>query len=172
MAWSVNNDLIKGNDMNLYLVVLGSAGTMDSGDVATAKVVAYSQSCSLEINADTLDVTSKLSCRWNAVVPGNGSYTVNADALYCKASAATANDAYTIDDLYESMVDGYNVGWVIAQDSSDECGTIEGPDTTQPFYYGEGAITSLSISAGNNEIVSSSISITGSGKPEFSEGTA
>ena len=165
MAWSVNNDLIKGNDLNLYLVDLGTGGTMTSSMISSAKVIAYAQSCSLEINADTLDVTSKLSCRWNATLPGNGSYTVSSDSLYCLQSAAAANGAVTIDDLFEDMIDGYNVGWVIAQDSSDECGTVSGPDTSKPHYYGEAAITSLSITGGNNEIASSSISLTGSGAP-------
>lgn len=164
MAWSVNTDLIKGNDLNLYLVDLeGSA--MTSGKVSTAKVVAYAQSCSLEINADTLDVTSKLSCRWNASLPGNGSYTVSSDALYCLQSSAEANSAVTVDDLFEAMVDGENIGWVIAKDSSTECGTIGGPDTTGVCYWGEAAITSLSITGGNNEIATSSISLTGSGAP-------
>lgn len=164
MAWSVNNDLVKGNDMWLYLVELGESA-MTSGMVADAKVLAYSQSCSFEINSDTLDVTSKLSCRWNAVLPGNGSYTVSSDNLYCLQSAAAANSAFTVDDLFEAMVEGKNIGWVMAQDSSDECGTVGGPDTTKPYYWGEGAITSLSITAGNNEICTSSISITGSGAP-------
>lgn len=164
MAWSVNNDLVKGNDMWLYLVDLGTSA-MTSGMVSTAKVVAYAQSCSLEINADTLDVTTKLSCRWNAVLPGNASYTVNSDALYCLKSVADANSAFTIDNLFDAMVAGTNVGWVIAQDTSSDCGTVGGPDTTKPYYYGEAAITSLSITAGNNEIVSSSISLTGSGQP-------
>lgn len=164
MAFSVNNDLIKGNDLNLYLIDL-SGGTMTSGMVSTAKVVAYAQSCSLEINADTLDVSSKLSCRWNATLPGNGSYSVSADALYCLQSAAAANSAVTIDDLFEAMVDGENVGWVIAKDSSETCGTVAGPDTTGVCYWGEAAITSLSVTAGNNEVASSSISLTGSGEP-------
>lgn len=164
MAWSVNTDLIKGNDLNLYLVDL-SGGTMTSGMVSTAKVIAYAQSCSLEINADTLDVTSKLSCRWNASLPGNGSYTVSADALYCLQSSAAANGAVTVDNLFEDMIDGENVGWVIAQDSSTECGTVAGPDTTKPYFWGEAAITSLSVTGGNNEIASSSISLTGSGAP-------
>ena len=164
MAWSVNTDLINGNDFYLYLVDLqGSA--MTSGMVSTAKVVAYAQSCSLEINADTLDVTSKLSCRWNAVLPGNASYTVNSDSLYCLKSTAEANSAVTIDNLFDDMVAGENIGWVMAQDSASDCGTVGGPDTTKPYYWGEAAITSLSINAGNNEVVSSSITLTGSGKP-------
>ena len=166
MAWSVNNDLIKGNDMWLYLVELGESA-MTSGMVADAQVLAYSQSCSLEVNADTLDVTSKLSCRWNAVLPGNASYTVSSDNLYCLQSAAAANSAFTVDDLFEAMVAGDNIGWVLAQDSAEECGTVGGPDTTKPYYYGEGAITSLSISAANNEIATSSLTITGSGEIKF-----
>lgn len=165
MAWSVNNDLVKGNDMWLYLVDLGTGGTMTSGMVQDAKVLAYSQSCSFEINSDTLDVTTKLSCRWSAVMQGNASYTVSSDNLYCLQSSAAANGAMTVDDLFEAMVEGENIGWVMAQDSSDECGTVGGPDTTKPFYWGEAAITSLSITAGNNEICTSSITLTGSGEP-------
>jgi predicted secreted protein len=171
MAWSVNNDLVKGNDMFLYLVDLGSGETMTADKISGASVVAYAQSCSLEINADTLDVTSKLSCRWNAVMAGNASYTVNSDSLYCLKSAASANGAKTIDDLFEYMIQGYNIGWVMAQDSADECDEVGGPDTSnpsqKPYYYGEAAVTSLSISAGNNEIVTASISLTGSGPVEY-----
>ena len=166
MAWSVNNDLIKGNDLWLYLVELGESA-MTSGMVATAKVLAYSQSCSLEVNADTLDVTTKLACRWNAVLPGNASYTVSSDNLYCLKSAADANSAYTVDHLFDAMVKGENLGWVLAQDSSTECGTVGGPDTSKPYYFGEGAITSLSITGGNNEIATSSLTITGSGEVKY-----
>lgn len=165
MAWSVNDDLVKGNDYHLWLVDL-NGGAMSASLVTSGKVLAYAQSCSMEINSDTLDVTSKLSCRWNAVVAGNGSYSINSDALYCKAANADTNGAETIDNLYEDMVNGDNVGWVMGQMVSGACGTIRALDTGSTYYYGEGAITSLSITAGNNEIVQSSISITGSGKPE------
>ena len=164
MAWAVNTDLIKGSDMWLYLVDLQGSG-MTSGMVSTAKVVAYSQTCSLEINADTLDVTTKLSCRWNAVMPGNASYTISSDNLYCLKSSADANSAFTVDHLFDAMVDGDNIGWVLAQDSSDECSTVGGPDTSKPYYYGEASITSLSISASNGEIASSTLTLTGSGEP-------
>ena len=162
MAWNVNTDLIKGNDLNLYLVELGE-NSMTSGMVADAKVVAYATSCSFEITSDTLDVSSKLSCRWAANMQGNASYTISSDALYCLQSSASANSAYTVDDLFEAMCDGDNIGWVMAKDSSEVCGEVAGPDTTGVCYYGEAAITSLSISAGNNEIASSSIQLTGSG---------
>lgn len=163
MAWNVNSDLVKGNDMYLYITLPDSDGTIATATTA-AKVVAYATSCSLQIDSETIDVSSKFSCRWNAVVQGNASYTISADALYCLKAYADTNSAYTIDHLFSAMVEGKNVGWFIAQDASDTCGTISGPDTTKPYYYGEAAVTSLSIEAGNNEVVSSSISLTGSGK--------
>jgi TP901-1 family phage major tail protein len=163
MAWSVNTDLVKGNDMFLYIVLPDSSGDIPTG-ATSAQTIAYSSSCSLQIDADTIDVTSKLSCRWNELVQGNASYTISADALYCLKSAAAANDTYTVDDLFEAMVEGKNVGWYMAQDTSVTCGTVAGPDLTKPYYHGEAAITSLSITAGNNEICSSSITLTGSGK--------
>lgn len=163
MAWNVNTDLVKGNDMYLYITLPDSGGTIPTA-TTNAHVVAYATSCSLQVDAETIDVSSKFSCRWNAVVQGNASYTISADALYCLKSSASANTAYSVDDLFEAMVDGKNVGWFIGQDSSETCGTIGGLDTTQPYYYGEAAITSLSIEAGNNEMVSTSISLTGSGK--------
>lgn len=164
MAYNVNTDLVKGNDLWLYLVLPDSAGTISSA-ATDAKVVAYATSCSLQIDADTLDVTSKLSCRWNASLPGNASYTISADALYCLKSSAEANSAYTIDHLFEVMVEGDNIGWYIGQDSSEVCGTVGGLDTSKPYFYGEASITSLSVEGGNNEIASSSISLTGSGRP-------
>jgi hypothetical protein len=169
--WSVKDDLVKGNDLNLYLVKLASGETMSDEIVANTgktKVIAYATSCSFEISSDSIDVTSKLSCRWNANVQGNASYTISSDALYCLQAAASANGAYTVDDLFEAMCEGDNVGWVMAVDlatAQNQCGTILGPDTSGICYYGEGAITSLSITAGNNEIASSSIQITGSGRP-------
>ncbi len=171
MAWNTQQDLIKGADFNLYLVDLGTSG-MTSGMCATAQVLAYATNASLEMNADTLDISSKLSCRWAANLPGNASYTVSSDALYCLAANAAANSALTIDDLFDAMLAGTNVGWVMAKDKnagdSEKCGQIGGPDTTTAgavYYWGEAAVSSLSISANNGEICQSSISLTGNGAP-------
>ena len=65
------------------------------------------------------------------------------------------------------MISGDNVGWVLAQDTSTECGTVGGPDTSKSYYYGEAAVTSLSITASNNEIASSSLTLTGSGQVNY-----
>ena len=168
--WNATKDLVKGADMNLYLFEITSATTIsDSGNATNAEVIAYGTNAGLEMNADQLDVTSKMSCRWSANLPGTASYTVSCDALYCLQASAAANSAYTVDDLFENMIAGKNIGWVLAHDvnegNDDKCGELEGPDTSKPFYWGEAAISSLSITASNGEICSSSISLNGSGRP-------
>lgn len=173
MAWNANSDLIVGNDLWLYLVDLGDGAsavpmtyTLATG--ATAEALAYATSCSFEMTADTLEGASKMSCRFNVSRAGQGSYTVNADALYCVQANAAANDCKTVDDLFSKYIKGSNVGWVMAVDKSRDkgnCGTVEGPDSTYPIYWGEASVASLSITGGNNEIASTSISLTGSGAP-------
>lgn len=161
MAFNVNTDLVKANDMHLFLVMPDTAGTISSA-ITDSEVLAYATSCELQIDAETIDTTSKLSCRWNSVVQGNASYTVSADALYALQSRMASMSAYTIDDLFAAMTAGKNIGWYMGQNSA-ECGATPVLDQTKPYYYGTAAITSLSISAGSNEICSSSITLTGDG---------
>ena len=163
MALNVNTDLVKGNDMYLFITLPDSAGTISSA-ITDAKVIAYATSCSLEINADTIDTTSKFSCRWSSVMQGNASYSISCDALYALQSKMAEYGAKTIDDLFEAMVDGKNVGWYMAQRPAGQtCEDVPTIDSDATYYYGTAAITSLSISAGNNEVCSSSITLTGDG---------
>lgn len=161
MAFNVNTDLVMGNDLHLFLVMPDTAGTISSA-ITDSEVLAYATSCELQIDAETIDTTSKLSCRWNSVRQGNASYTVNADALYALQSKMAAMSAYTVDDLFECLVNGKNIGWYMGQNSA-ECGATPVLDQTRPYYYGTAAITSLSITGGNNEVCSSSITLTGNG---------
>ena len=160
MAWNVSNDLVKGDSLLLYLV---------SGDTVTtgaSKVLAYATSCSVQIDSESIDTSSKFSCKWNSNMGGRASYTISADALYCKASYAEANSAVSFDVLMELMVAGNPVNWVIGQEAATDAECANNPhtlDTSVPYYYGSAAITSLSLEAGNNEIATCSISMSGNG---------
>lgn len=154
MAWDVNKDLIKGDDLLLYLT---------SGQT----VLAYATSCSIQIDQETLDTSSKFSCRWNANLGGRASYTISADALYCKNESGLSGLSF--DDLLDMMIDGDNIDWYIGQEVPRGTGETcdersHALDTTKPYYSGKAIVTSVSLSAGNNEIASCSISLTGSGE--------
>ena len=156
MAWNTNNDLINGDKLLLYLT---------SGKT----VVAYATSCSVQIDQETIDTSSKFSCKWNATLGGRCSYTISADALYCNAANADANSGISFDGLMKLMLEGEAIDWYIGQESGVTSATTceNNPhvlDTNKPYYSGKAVITSLSLEAGNNEIASSSISMTGSGE--------
>ena len=153
---NVNTDLVKGDDLFLYIY--------SGGTGSTPVVLAFATSCELSIDQETIDTSNKMSCRWNSNLAGKSSYTISADALYTQAAGA-----YSFDSMMAAMVAGTPLPWAVGQAVAAGSGeTCEqrtfALDTGKQYYKGEGLITSLSLSAGNNEVASCSITITGSGE--------
>lgn len=152
-TWDVKNDLINGDDLLLYLT---------TGQT----VVAYATSVSVQVDSETIDTSSKFSCRWASNIGGRASYTISADALYCDAA-----EGISFDKLLEMMVEGEPVEWYIGeeQEHTGSCDTNPHTlDTTKRYYNGRAIVTSVSLEAGNNEIASCSISMTGEGEIQMS----
>ena len=152
--WNPNSDLINGDNLNLYLT---------SGKT----VLAYATSCSFNVSRETTDTSSKFSCRWNSVRGGRSSYEVSADSLFCNAESGIS-----FDGLLALSNSDQTIEWYIGQESAytvDEQHKCEDNphtlDTTKTYYGGEAIVTSVSLTAGNNEIATCSISLTGSGAP-------
>lgn len=161
MSWNINNDLVKADNLLMYLV---SGDTVNSG---TSKVIAYTTSCSVNIDSESIDTSSKFSCKWQSTLGGRASYTISADSLYCQKSTGDSNSAITFDTLLDLMVAGESVKWVIGQEAAFSGDCKDNPhvlDVTKPYYTGAAAITSLTLEAGNNEIASSSLTMTGDGE--------
>lgn len=153
---NVNTDLVRGDDLFLYIY--------SGGTGSTPVVLAFATSCELNINQETIDTSNKMSCRWNANLAGKSNYTISADALYTQAAGA-----YSFDAMMAAMVAGNALPWAVGQavaaGTGETCETRSfALDTAKPYYKGEGLITSLSLSAGNNAVASCSITITGSGE--------
>lgn len=148
--WNENTDLIHGDSLLLYLT---------SGKT----VVAYATSCSLQTDSESIDTSSKFSCKWASAMGGKASYTISADALYCNANA----DGVSFDKLLEFMVSGEQIEWYMGQEEAFEGACDENPhtlDTTKTYYNGKAVVTSCSLEAGNNEIATCSITLTGAGE--------
>lgn len=150
--WNPNSDLINGDSFNLYLT---------SGKT----VLAYATSCSLQVDRETTDTSSKFSCRWNAVRGGRSSYTVSADALYCNATSGIS-----FDGLLELSNSDETIKWYMGPESAytvdAEHACEDNPhtlDTGSTYYSGDAIVTSVSLEAGNNEVATCSITLTGSG---------
>lgn len=147
--WNENTDLIHGDNLLLYLT---SAQT----------VIAYATSCSLQVDAETIDTSSKFSCKWQSNMGGKAGYTISCDALY-----TASEDGISFDDLMAYMVAGNQVDWYMGQESA-WTGTCEtNPhtlDTGKTYFNGKAVVTSCSLEAGNNDIASCSITLTGAGE--------
>ena len=165
--WNIKDDLMNGDRLLFYLVSGSTTGqTVEQAITAgTCKVVAYATSVSIQIDNETIDVSSKFSCRWSSNFGGRNSYTISCDALYCKKEIAEANGAVSFDVLMDLMVGDATIGWVVGQEVEESnCATAaHALDKSKPYYYGSAAIASLSLEGGSNEIVSSSISLNGDG---------
>ena len=149
-TWDENTQLVRGNEFSLYLT---------SGKT----VIAYATSCSLQVDSETIDTSSKFSCKWASNLGGNASYTISADALYCQ----NIGSGVSFDTLLKYMVSGEQVSWYMGEEM-DHDGTCDtNPhtlDTGSTYYNGRAVITSVSLEAGNNEIATCSITLTGAGE--------
>ena len=148
-TWNENNDLIHGDSLLLYLT---------SGKT----VVAYATSCSLQVDSETIDTSSKFSCKWQSNMGGKASYTISADALYCSNT-----DGISFDKLLEYMVQGEQIEWYMGEEAAHEGSCETNPhtlDTAKTYYNGKAVVTSVSLEAGNNEIASCSITLAGAGE--------
>ena len=148
-TWNDNNDLIHGDSLLLYLT---------SGKT----VVAYATSCSLQVDSETIDTSSKFSCKWQSNMGGKASYTISADALYCSNT-----DGISFDKLLEYMVQGEQIEWYMGEEAAHEGSCETNPhtlDTAKTYYNGKAVVTSVSLEAGNNEIATCSITLTGAGE--------
>lgn len=156
MAYN-STDLVQGQDVFLWL---GSSG--DTG------VLAFATSVQLQVDAESISTTNKMSCAWASNLPGTKSYTISSDALYSAGTGHTGYDSLMKKmlsaDTDASLVDWW-IGTATVTGSSCENSTYT-LDTTKPYYSGKAHITSLSMNAGNvGEITSSSISLNGDGAP-------
>lgn len=147
--WNENQDLIHGDRLLLYLT-------------QNKKVVAYATSCSVQVDSETIDTSSKFSCKWASAMGGKASYTISADALYCNNESGIS-----FDTLLEYMVEGKQVSWFIGEEQSFSGNCDENPhtlDTGKTYYNGMAVVSSCSLEAGNNEIATCSITLTGAGE--------
>ena len=147
--WNESQDLLQGNRLNLYLT---------SGRT----VIGYGTNVSLQIDSETLDTSSKFSCRWASAIGGKSNYTINSDSLY-----TTNSGACSFDQFVQMMVAGDQIEWYIGQESAFTGNCSENPhtlDTGATYYNGKAIITSCSLEAGLDDSVSCSMTLTGAGE--------
>lgn len=110
----------------------------------------HSTSCSLSVNADTIDVSTKDSAGFRALIGGQKSFSLSADGLMDFVSTTGSTDT---DELFTNMMNRTSVTFTFALDVQ-----------AGYKYTGSGFITSLEISGAMEDAPTYSVSIEGTGE--------
>lgn len=135
---------IKGGDLMLF----------EKGTGNTYTAFAFAKSHSLQIDADSLEVSSKDSGKWKEFLTTKLSWTINAEHLYTEENYNSMMDKLIARQPIEVM-------FAICTNSNDEDGKPESGWTAGAGYKGSAVITSISVNANDGEIATYSITLQG-----------
>ena len=107
------------------------------------QVVGGQRNASLEMSAETIDTTVKTTGGWSAKIPGIKSWTSSCDGVY-----------FLDDAGLEAAQAAFMNGTEVKLDFSNSAGLA---------YSGQAVITSMSVEAGQEDVVSYTISFEGTG---------
>ena len=151
MAYNETTDLIRGEDMMLY--VRENTGT-DLAPVWADTPVAYATSNSVSYSLDTIDTSNKLTGNWKSALPGQIGWTVSTEALI---SNTTGHMSF---QTLETMMIARNPIVV----KFGKVGAGFALDTTTTYRSGYAIITALDLNTERGGICTSSITLQGNGK--------
>lgn len=131
-------------------------------DGAEVLPIAFGTSCNIDMSADTIDTSNKMSGNWKEYLTGQLGWTVSCDSLLSMTTGHLSFKA-----LKKLMANRTPIPVVIAKAIAD---ATEGDFTAgEEYVKGEAIITSLNMTASNNEICTSSVTLQGTG--ELEDGT-
>ena len=111
----------------------------------------HATSCSISMNVDTIDVSTKDSAGFRALIGGQKSFSLSADGLMDFAGVAADTEP---DELFTQMMNRTAVTFVFG---------LASPASGDYTYSGSGFITSLELSGGMEDAPTYSVSIEGTG---------
>ena len=121
-------------------------------DGASTLKLMHSQTCSLSINVDTIDISTKDSAGNRTLIAGQKSFSLSADGLLDFAGGAGDTEP---DEIFTQMITNrtavtFNFGF-------------DSPATGEYSYSGSGIVTSMEITGGTEDAPTYSVSIEGTG---------
>ncbi len=142
--------------------ITGDKLMMFAANGADVLPVAFGTSCNIDMSADTVDTSNKMSGNWKEYLTGQLGWTVSCDSLLSMTVGHLS-----FNTLKKLMADRTPIEVVIAKAVAD----VAAGDFTKGDEYvkGNAIITSLSMTASNGEICTSSVTLQGTG--ELQDGT-
>lgn len=123
--------------------------------------IAFGTSCGIDISADTIDTSNKMSGNWKEYLTGQLGYTVSSESML---SLKTGHLSFVT--LKELMKKRTPIPFVIAKTEESEGDFPKGEE----YVKGNAIITALSMKADNGAICTSSVTLQGTGLLEDGAG--
>lgn len=158
--------------------MLGEQLQVFFGSGSSLNVIAAATSCSINVNADTIDVSSKDSGRYGSNIAGKVSWDISSDALFTIPSSGDSRYGYS--KLMDSLISGepLDVSWAsvsnfaeanaASDQNADEDGNVftatRQQTSAKDLYSGKAVVTSLQLTADNGALSTYSVTLAGKGK--------
>lgn len=145
-----SKDMVVGDKLMLFVEV--------TKDLQKEVVpIAFGTSCGIDISADTIDTSNKMSGNWKEYLTGQLGYTVSSESML---SLKTGHLSFVT--LKELMKKRTPIPFVIAKTEESEGDFPKGEE----YVKGNAIITALSMKADNGAICTSSVTLQGTGPLE------
>lgn len=146
-TYKVDTDCMMGDKLMLF--VTKGSDTLP---------VAFGTSCNIDLSADTIDTSNKMSGNWKESLTGQLGYTVASESMM-----SLKEGHLSFKTLMKLMADRTPIPFVIAKAVEASGDFSKGEDVVK----GKAIITALNITAQNGAICTSSCTLQGTGPLEY-----
>ena len=147
--YNISEQRILGDELFIYINV-------STGETEDWQPLAYSTTCSLNLNSDTIDASNKMAGVWSAALPGKLSWTISTESLM---STSNTGNAYFYDKLVARTPFKLRFGQVTDLSKLDFS-----QDESKTYYEGEAYCSSCNLNADNGAVCTMSVEFTGNGE--------
>ena len=147
---------IKGENLMIFVREGDIAGNSSDALIPFA----LATSCSLQVDVDPFETTSKDSGSWKQSIPGMKGWSMSTENLYCPDADKLLAVQLNRVPLKLYWVPSLNTE-ALNQVTHTPSLSVDG--NTYKYYYGDAWINSFSASANNNESANYSVNFTGTG---------
>lgn len=150
-----SKDMIVGDKLMLFVEITKTEDTTEMVPIA------FGTSCGIDISADTIDTSNKMSGNWKEYLTGQLGYTVSSESML---SLKSGHMSFVT--LKELMKKRTAIPFVIAKTEETDGDFPKGEE----YVKGNAIITALSMKADNGAICTSSVTLQGTGPLEDGAG--
>ena len=159
ITYDSGKDTIYGDKLMLYMEVVKEV-TQEGGSVVETKEVlpiAFGTSCNIDITAETLDSTNKMSGDWKEALVGQLGWTMGSESLLSKKEGHLSFK--TLKQIFKKREPILVLIGKTKEDKAKENGFA----CEEEFVKGKAVITNLSMTAQSGQFCTCSIQLQGHG---------